>query len=142
MYNNITKNLLMVVRNGSQLPSGSLAAGIWISNPLNTVERNSVSGSQGDGIVYYLESVTMGVGYQRAYCPEGMPLLSFNDNTAHSNGRYGLYINNYAPRTNPCGTGYDNSLSDPWAVNPPIKAAFRGIVSYANQIGLFADNIG
>lgn len=62
MYNNISRNLMMVVRNGSMQPSGASATGIWISNAMNIVEKNSVSGSQGDGIVYYLQRATMGGG--------------------------------------------------------------------------------
>ena len=70
-------------------------------------------------------------------CPNNAKLGSFNNNVAHSNGRYGLRIfHGLEPRTYPC-----KSLD--YTDNPPIQAEFHNFVSYKNKRnGLIATEIG
>lgn len=77
-------------------------AGIWISNPDNSLSGNIVSGSDNDGIVYSLSRTSSNTGYNREICPDGIVVQLFGSNIIHSCSRYGLRIDNYVPRKNPC----------------------------------------
>lgn len=100
--NYITNNLIIGLSSNPSLASDTYPAGIWVSNPQNYITGNAISGSAADGIVYSLRPTSVDEGYSRQICPEGSPLWLSSDNLIHSNARYGLYIENYAPRKNPC----------------------------------------
>jgi len=59
-------------------------------------------------------------------------LGEFNNNVAHSNGRYGLRIfHNHIPRVKQCAAlNYDTESA---SYNPPIPAIYKNLVSYKNK---------
>jgi len=74
----------------------------------------------------------IGPSFDANVCPENQKLGEFNNNVAHSNGRYGLRIfHNHIPRTNQCDPiNYDESSA---SYNPPIPAQYKNLVSYKNK---------
>ena len=56
----------------------------------------------------------------------------FDNNIAHSNGRYGLRIFVYDPRTDPCGVEVDGGLSDPYSTDPRLQATFSNLTTFKN----------
>ena len=71
-------------------------ATFWITNPDNYVERNIAAGSTHYGFWFFPEPHIRGASENEpgasSVCPQGIPLLWWADNEAHSNGRYGLRI--------------------------------------------------
>lgn len=71
-------------------------ATFWITNPDNYVERNIAAGSTHYGFWFFPEPHIRGASETEpgasAVCPQGIPLLWWADNEAHSNGRYGLRV--------------------------------------------------
>jgi len=133
--NKITNNLLMRVKQNPNIGGTDITpAGIWVSNPLNTVEGNVVAGSDADGIVYSLSATSQNSGYDRSICPEGIPLQSSTSNLIHSSKRYGLRVENYVPRKNPCLKA-DNT-------NTPITTVFKQYTISSVAAGVLAENIG
>jgi len=59
-------------------------------------------------------------------------LGEFNNNVAHSNGRYGLRIfHNHIPREHQCKPiNYDSASPD---YNPPIIAEYKNLIAYKNK---------
>lgn len=140
--NDITNNAIMRVKSNPKLGGIDVSpAAIWISNPYNSVTGNSVSGSDADGIVYSFRETATGIGYSRTMCPQGMPLLDSQDNVIHSNARYGLRIENFAPRESPCLASRNDSLANPF-FNPVVQALFRDFVIAYSPVGVYAQNIG
>ena len=103
----------------------------WITNPDNYVKDNHAAGSANYGFWYRAEEHVTGVsaaaGMGTGVCPKGTPLLQFENNVAHSNGRYGLRVyDEYYPRMNPC-----QPVS---STNPYVEAKFNGLFSYFNNV--------
>jgi hypothetical protein len=68
---------------------------------------------------------------------------TFKNNTAHSNGRFGLRIFIMAPRTTPCLPSRDNTLPDPFSANPAIEAVFENFITWSNhECGVLAEELG
>lgn len=140
MFNTITNNLIVRTKSNPEIGgSDMMPAGIFVTNPQNTIEANVVAGSDAYGIAYFLAPSTT---FDKTTCPEGIPLLSSKDNIVHSNKMAGLMIMNYAPRRNPCAPARNNSLPNPWSTNQPVQAEFINYAVYANPVGVSAQNIG
>ena len=110
-----TKNIIeynlgiLTRRSFNLLNTDQTPATFWITNPDNHVRHNAAAGSDNYGFWYRAEDhatgVSAGMPQSNNVCPKGTPLLEFRNNTAHSNGRYGLRIyDEYYPRESPCDT--------------------------------------
>lgn len=73
---------------------GTGPAGFWLTNPDNTVRNNVVADSVGNGFWLAYPSKTLGANKAVNLKPYNMSFGVFDDNTAHSNGRPGLHIDN------------------------------------------------
>mmetsp|Transcript_43946 Transcript_43946/g.42507 ORF Transcript_43946/g.42507 Transcript_43946/m.42507 type:complete len:107 (-) Transcript_43946:642-962(-) len=76
-----------------------------------------------------------------------MKLGEFNNNVAHSNGRYGLRIfHGMIPRESPCDpivNDEGNTPNDPFHANPLITAKFNNFLGYKNKKnGAIAEKVG
>lgn len=143
MDNMVTDNLVIRTKSNPEVGgSDMMPSGIYITNPHNVISGNVASGSDHAGISYSLTGTSTGLSYDRNICPEGIPLLVSLNNVAHSNKQMGVHITNFAPRRNPCAPPKNNSLLDPWSVNPGTTAIFQGYTVFANPVGVTADIIG
>jgi hypothetical protein len=70
----------------------------WITNPNNIVTDNRSGGSEWYGFWYEIKEHPDGPSATSDICPPGLKLGRFNNNVAHSNGRFGLRILEMAPR--------------------------------------------
>jgi len=88
----------------------------------------------------------MGPNANEDVCPENEEVGRFENNHAHSNGRYGLRIfHNMIPRMYPCkDIIYDPfNTTDPFWQNPLITANFYNVTSWKNKRnGAIAGNVG
>jgi hypothetical protein len=78
----------------------------------------------------------MGANANENICPINEKLGKFDDNVAHSNGRYGLRIfHGLVPRTYPCSPiVYDpTNTTDPYHKNPLITSNFNRLVAWKNK---------
>jgi hypothetical protein len=88
----------------------------------------------------------MGPSASNEVCPQNEKVGVFDNNHAHSNGRYGLRIfHNMVPRTFPCKplTFDPTNAADPYWENPLITANFNNLVSWKNKRnGAIAERVG
>jgi hypothetical protein len=77
-------------------------AAYWITNPQNIVRRNRAAGSLYYGFWFDIKPNPNGPSLALDICPQGLNLIEFKDNVAHSNGRFGMKVSSYAPRKFPC----------------------------------------
>mmetsp|Transcript_4311 Transcript_4311/g.10607 ORF Transcript_4311/g.10607 Transcript_4311/m.10607 type:complete len:3581 (-) Transcript_4311:97-10839(-) len=121
---NILRNNLAVLTRASHslLDTDTTPASFWITNPDNTIEGNAAAGSERYGFWVDLPVHPSGPSSTSTVCPQGTPLLSFSDNSAHSNGRYGLRVfDRHIPRQDPCNWG-----------SAPVQSVYRNFHSYRN----------
>eukprot|EP00007_Cunea_sp_BSH-02190019_P009900 CAMPEP_0174228976 /NCGR_PEP_ID=MMETSP0417-20130205/58_1 /TAXON_ID=242541 /ORGANISM="Mayorella sp, Strain BSH-02190019" /LENGTH=3668 /DNA_ID=CAMNT_0015306471 /DNA_START=321 /DNA_END=11327 /DNA_ORIENTATION=- len=121
-------NLGLVTRESfSLLNTDATPATFWITNPNNIFRNNAAAGSDKYGYWYDLPTHPGGPSATELICPQGERFGQFDDNSAHSNGRYGLRLHDvYVPREDPCGSS-DHLL------NPSLPADFNRFTSYRNQ---------
>lgn len=128
-FNTIAHNLAIdTIPSTSLLNTDTTPANFWIVNPHNYVYGNTAAGSSNYGFWYRgFEHVT-GLSASDRNCPVNAELLLFENNTAHSNGKYGLRIfETYEPLKN----GYDCPKKND-AV--PVAAHFNRLLSYRNKL--------
>lgn len=103
-YNVIRGNLVMgTERSWSLLNTDQTPASFWITHPDNEIDGNAAAGSDRYGYWYDLQDTAMGPSSDVGGCPNNARVGTFINNTAHSNGRYGLRIfHNMIPRRDEC----------------------------------------
>lgn len=100
-------------------------AAFWATNPNNTYEHNAVAGGTHFGFWYRLTDKPEGPSFTTSYCPKKIPFGTFNNNSVHSTGRFGLWI---FPGYNPTPTGACND-------GGTAVAAFEYFTSWSNDKG-------
>jgi hypothetical protein len=102
--NYIYRNLVMKTkRSWSLLNTDQTPACFWITNPDNDFIGNHAAGSDRYSYWYDLQINAIGPSANTEICPENERVGRFDNNHAHSNGRYGLRIfHNMRPRKFPC----------------------------------------
>ena len=125
--NTLQDNLAVFIKSSSSLLNVDITpAGFWIVNANNIVRRNAAAGGTHFGFWYRLPEHPTGPSFTRSICPQKQQILEFVGNTAHSFGRYGLWIfRHYFP--SPSGECGDNRHA---------PAYFDGFLSWRNEKGV------
>ena len=141
--NTFSNNLAIFVRaSSSLLNEDATPAAFWITNANNTVIHNRVAGSTHFGFWYRFLDRSDGPSFNPNYCPKNMPMGEFFNNSAHSCGRFGLWVfPGYTPTVSgSCGdtratvarfesfTGYRNDKTAEWVMANNVQ--FRNFVSF------------
>lgn len=91
--NIIENNLAIMVLASSSLQNDDITpAAFWITNPNNTVIGNTAAGGSHFGFWYRIHAHPDGPSFDSNICPQNHPLGIFANNTAHSQGWFGLWI--------------------------------------------------
>jgi len=145
--NLITNNLVMkTVRSMSLLNTDQTPGSFWITHPDNQFLGNHAAGSDRYGFWYDLQDHAMGPSANINICSKNAKFGAYKNNTAHSNGRYGLRLfHDLVPRKYPCKPivrDYNN-LTDPYHKNPPLIANFYDFTGWKNnRDGAITNKVG
>jgi hypothetical protein len=145
--NLITNNLVMkTVRSMSLLNTDQTPGSFWITHPDNQFLGNHAAGSDRYGFWYDLQDHAMGPSANINICSKNAKFGAHKNNTAHSNGRYGLRLfHDLVPRKYPCKPivrDYNN-LTDPYHKNPPLIANFYDFTGWKNnRDGAITNKVG
>ena len=135
--NYISNNLIIkTVRSMSLLNTDQSPAGFWITHPDNAFINNHAAGSDRYGFWYDLQDHAMGPSANINICSKNARVGEFRNNSAHSNGRYGLRIfHNMVPREFPCKPIVRDfaNLTHPYEANKPIIGKFNGFTGWKNN---------
>ena len=117
------------------IPSDSKPATFWITNPDNSFVGNHAAGSDDWGFWYALPEHPMGLSNgDKSVWPRRTPLKTFRDNTAHSNGRDGLNVDNGPRQDGVTETTWYEPREDPSDEDSaPVVATFEGFTAYKNR---------
>ena len=148
--NVIDRNLVVSTRSSfSLLNTDQTPASFWITHPDNIFTGNHAAGSERYGFWFDTQDNPINGSFTPTICPKNSKIGEFRDNTAHSNGKYGLRIfHSLAPRERPCDAWtYDNSnplaAGAPYPNNPSIPAVFENFVGWSNgEVGAIAESTG
>ena len=136
--NKIDSNFICKIQTSQRITSSDfLPAGILLANPSNMITNNRIVDVLNYGISFQIPSYPTGNFQTVTFCPQGMPLLKFDNNIINSVGSDGIYIWNYNPRSLPCEL--------PWTPGnyplPNMKIS-NTIVWMANGYGVRSATIG
>ncbi|XP_062842250.1 fibrocystin-L-like [Trichomycterus rosablanca] len=126
-------NLAVFVRQSTSLLNDDVTpAGYWVTNPNNTIRHNAAAGGTHFGYWYRMHDNPDGSSYDSNICQKLVPLGEFYNNTAHSQGWFGLWIfQEYFPKQK--GTCKSTT---------PEPAVFRKLTSWNNEKGAEWVNVG
>ncbi|TSK31508.1 Fibrocystin-L [Bagarius yarrelli] len=126
-------NLAVFVRQSTSLLNDDVTpAGYWVTNPNNTVRHNAAAGGTHFGYWYRMRDHPEGPSFDRNICQKMVPLGEFFNNTAHSQGWFGLWIfQDFFPKK-------DGKCSS----TVPQPAVFRKLTSWNNEKGAEWVNVG
>ena len=125
-HNTVEDNVVFVTRVcTSCLNSDTTPANYWLTNPRNYLRRNVAGGGQFYGFwMSPMVPFATGPSGSTSICPQFEPLGAFEDNTAHSQGNYGLQFKpDWFPKTANCDGG-----------SADAPAVMKNFFSYKNQI--------
>lgn len=131
--NVVTYNLaIFVMPSSSTLNVDITPAAFWVTNANNTVSHNAAAGGSHFGFWYQMFEHPDGPSFRADYCPRMVFMHEFFNNSAHSCGRYGLWI---FPTYHPQRGGRCNSvIAEP--------AVFKRFIAYNNMRGAEAVEVG
>ncbi|KAI5091821.1 fibrocystin-L precursor, partial [Silurus meridionalis] len=126
-------NLAVFVRQSTSLLNDDVTpAGYWVTNPNNTIRHNAAAGGTHFGYWYRMHDHPDGPSYDSNICQKMVPLGEFYNNTAHSQGWFGLWIfQEFFPKK-------DGKCSS----TIPEPAVFRKLTSWNNEKGAEWVNAG
>jgi 6-pyruvoyl-tetrahydropterin synthase len=119
-------------------------ASFWVTNPSNDFYGNHAAGGDFYGIWYEIKANPDGPSATNDVCPIGNPLGNVQNNTAHSNIRFGFRIFKLYSREYPCqDIRNDSDADNPWAYNPSITSNFTNFTVYKNlEDGVLSEQTG
>lgn len=132
--NTFQYNLATFVRATSSLLNDDITpACFWVTNPNNTIRHNAAAGGTHFGFWYRMHEHPDGPSFDPNICPRHVPLGTFENNTAHSMGWFGLWIfQEYHPRKDgSCSTTADHEV-----------AIFKTLTVWNCEKGAEAVNVG
>lgn len=81
------------------LPPIPYSAAYWVTNPNNTIQHNHAAGGTHFGYWYRMHEHPDGPSFDPDICQQNYELGTFRNNTAHTQGWFGLWIFQvYLPR--------------------------------------------
>ena len=123
---------IFVIASSSALNVDITPATFWVTNANNTVRHNAAAGGSHFGFWYQMFEHPDSPSFTPDYCPRNVPMKEFKNNSAHSFGRYGLWIFPvYHPQQ---GGSCDSAIAEP--------AIFQGFTAYNNMRGAEAVKVG
>ena len=135
--NRIEGNLgVKTVQSWSLLNTDQAPATFWITNPNNFVRNNHAGGGTNYGFWISLDPHPSGPSATTTVCPQFTELGAFQDNSAHSYGKYGLRIwQRLMPLRDPC--------SAPGAGNPYITTKLERFTAWkCKRDGAIGEELG
>ena len=122
--------------------SASTSPAISLSNPLNFIRRNIIAGVANNAFTLEFNTNSQGGSYSTSICPQGERLGAFEDNYVLACGGVALFIDNYFPRTFPCGAYRSNNNQDPFSLNEPVTATFKNFIAARAGVAVQGLNLG
>ena len=132
--NIVQYNLAVYTRQSSSLLNPDIQPGsFWIVNGNNYIRHNAVAGSTHFGFWYRILKYPDGPSRTTDYCPSKAPMGEFRNNSAHSNGLYGIWLftaqeKGWTPQT--------GDLEHGWCNGEKTTATFGSFIAWNNEIGV------
>ena len=132
----IQRNLGIFTRSSSSLLNVDVTpATFWITNTMNTLRDNAAAGGTHFGYWFRPPFHPEGPSFTSSICVQSLPLLEFARNSAHSFGRYGLWIwRGWTPRQYGLCSGVSS--------RPEKTAHLLDFVAWNNEVGAEFVNAG
>ncbi|XP_068236296.1 fibrocystin-L-like [Palaemon carinicauda] len=149
MHNIIQYNLAIYTRTSASLLNVDVTpSSFWVVNPNNIVRHNAAAGGTHFGYWYRLERYPSGPSSTNSYCQNNEVMGMFYNNTAHSMGRYGLWIfsmDGYFPKSGVCsGSNLVAAWHDftVWHCDRGAEVVLGGALQFHNFVALDNEHAG